>query len=250
MHEIPMAYVTPQFAKCWQQAGIHLENAAGGAIHSWLRAHLDPPFREHLSFRLGNQLFFVQIEDVDGQLETPGTRAGLLRLADEARGHACRMPMKQVAGRWQAMAPGWGLLDARSGQGVNPPALITDEPVEMTDWEVHDMAVQMYRSRLEEQGRVVATCQSDLEVNPTLWLADERGELAQWVIVRGVRLPGGTRPTVDSLAPLVQTPTLEARSGFLGVVTVAYAGKRQGNTRLLRGEAMEVEFPGGLQAMR
>jgi hypothetical protein len=33
---------------------------------------------EHLSFRLGNQLFFVRIEDVDGKTQGPGTSVGLL----------------------------------------------------------------------------------------------------------------------------------------------------------------------------
>ncbi len=61
MHEIPMNEMSPDFAECWQSAGRHLQQQGQGAIN-WLRAHLHPPMLEHLSFRLGNQLFFVCLD--------------------------------------------------------------------------------------------------------------------------------------------------------------------------------------------
>ena len=61
MHEIEMSEVSEEFAKCWKAAGIHIQNQAQGGLRSWLKADLNPPFLEHLSFRLGNQLFFVRI---------------------------------------------------------------------------------------------------------------------------------------------------------------------------------------------
>jgi len=61
------------FFGCWQAVGEHLDRQVDSGIRSWLRAHPYPPFLEHLSFRLGNQLFFVRVEDVDGNVEgTPG----------------------------------------------------------------------------------------------------------------------------------------------------------------------------------
>ena len=62
-----------------------------GPLHSWLKANLNPPFLEHLSFRLGNQLFFIRIEDVDDKLEVPGSRDGIRAIADGCKGHACLM---------------------------------------------------------------------------------------------------------------------------------------------------------------
>jgi hypothetical protein len=41
MHDIPMSEVTPEFARCWQAAGMHIERAAGGQLNAWLRAHLN-----------------------------------------------------------------------------------------------------------------------------------------------------------------------------------------------------------------
>ena len=48
----------------------------------------NPPFLGHLSFRLGNRLFFVRVEDVDGKAHGPGTIRGLATAARDANGHA------------------------------------------------------------------------------------------------------------------------------------------------------------------
>ena len=148
MHDIHMAEVNEEFARCWNAAGLHIQNQAQGPLQSWLRAHLNPPFLEHLSFRLGNQLFYIQLEDVDGRLKTPGNRDGLLAIADGSAGHACVMPMRKIGATWAPTEPGWGLLDARTRQAVTPPALISDEKIVMTDWELQDLAVQVVRDHL------------------------------------------------------------------------------------------------------
>src|SRR5437879_5637120 len=131
MHDIHMSEVSPDSAECWQAAGRHLQHQAQGSLKSWLRAHLNPPFLEHLSFRLGNQLFFVRIEDVDQRLEIPGSRDGLVSIANGCSGHPCLMPMHRRSGAWSVEYAGWGLIHARSGEALNPPALITDERIEM-----------------------------------------------------------------------------------------------------------------------
>ena len=77
MHDIAMDEVSDEFALCWQAAGRHIQTRVQGPMHNWLKAKLNPPFLEHLSFRLGNQLFFIRIEDVDGNVEVPGTRNGV-----------------------------------------------------------------------------------------------------------------------------------------------------------------------------
>jgi hypothetical protein len=87
--------MTEAFFPCWKAAGIHLSKQVDGGIQSWLRAHPYPPFLEHLSFRLGNQLFFVRIEDVDGKAQGPGTIRGLAAAARDGNGHACILPMKK-----------------------------------------------------------------------------------------------------------------------------------------------------------
>lgn len=86
MHSIEMQEMTPDFMACWQAAGMHLNSQVDGGIHSWLRAHPYPPVLEHLSFRLGNQLFFVRIEDVSGNVEGPEVGKVYSRLQKDVKG--------------------------------------------------------------------------------------------------------------------------------------------------------------------
>jgi hypothetical protein len=187
MHDIHMAELTDDFRCCWSAAGQHIQNQAQGSLQSWLRAHLNPPFLEHLSFRLGNQLFYIQLEDVEGQLETPGNLSGLLAIADGCAGHACVMPMQRHGAEWTPTEPGWGLLDARTLKPVNPPALISDAKIIMTDWELQDFAVQVVRAQLEKDVRKLMSWNGDPRVNPSIWFVGDSGP--EWVVVRAVRYP-------------------------------------------------------------
>ena len=159
-------------------------------LRSWLRAHLAPPFLEHLSFRLGNQLFFIRLEDVDGRLKVPGSLHGLLAIADGCRGSACLMHMtkKRLGGDWIPAHPGWGLIDARTKRPINPVSLVTGEKIEITAWELHDLAVQVVRDQLLKEGRQLMSWQGNPNVDPAIWfVGDSKGP--EWVVVRAVRYP-------------------------------------------------------------
>jgi len=190
MFEIEMQEMSKEFFPIWRAAGEHMNAQVDGGIQGWLRAHPYPPVLEHLSFRLGNQLFFIRVEDADGRIEGPGSRRGLLTVAQGTNGHACILPMRKrmLRGSWVADRPGWGLLDARTGQAVDPHALVTDEPIEMTDWELHDMAVQVVREHLERQGFELMSWQGNPEVDPSIWFIGKSGR-PEWVVVRAYVFP-------------------------------------------------------------
>lgn len=76
-----MQEMSESYFLCWKAAGIHLSKQVDGGSRSWLRARPYRPFLEHLSFRLGNQLFFVRVEDVDRTVEGPGSLRGLAAAA-------------------------------------------------------------------------------------------------------------------------------------------------------------------------
>lgn len=193
MTEIKMPEVSKEFARCWHAAGRHLQAHMQGAS-SWLRASLKPPFLEHLSFRLGNQIFFVRIEDEHGEVRVPGSRDGLRLIADSCKGHACIMRMRNRGGSWVPCDSGWGLVDARTGSLVDPSALVSDERVEMTEWELQDFAVQIVRDYLDESGRQLMSWQGNPAVDPSIWFVGDAGP--EWVVVRAVRYP-----TVDASPP-------------------------------------------------
>ena len=89
MYKVETQEMSDEFSTCWKAAGTHLSKQVDGGIQSWLRAHPYPPFLEHLSFRLGNQLFFIRVEDVDGKIQGPGSLLGLHAAAKSANGQTC-----------------------------------------------------------------------------------------------------------------------------------------------------------------
>jgi len=197
MYEIEMQEMSPEFFKCWQAAIKHLNKLVQGGIQSWLRAHPYPPFLEHISFRVGNQLFFIRLEDVNGKVEGPGSLSGLQAVADGNRGNACIMPMrkKYLGNEWVSDRSGWGLLDAATKETIDPFSLVTGEKIEMTSWELHDMAVQIVRDYLQNKGYQLMSWQSNPQVDPAIWfVGDSKGP--EWIVVRATRYPSNkaTRP--------------------------------------------------------
>jgi hypothetical protein len=70
---------------------------------------------------------------------------------------------------------------------MNPAALISDEKIVMTDWELQDFAVQVVREQLAKEGRKLMSWNGDPRVNPSIWFVGDAGP--EWVVVRAVRYP-------------------------------------------------------------
>jgi hypothetical protein len=245
MHDIEMHEVSDEFARCWQAAGRHIQIQAQGPLHSWLKANLNPPFFEHLSFRLGNQLFFIRIEDLDGRLSVPGSRDGLLFVADGCRGRPCIMPMRFRAGVWAPEGTGWGLVDPRKGTAVDPVRLVTDERIEISDWELQDFAVQIVRDHLEKTGRKLMSWQSNPDVSPSIWFVGESGP--EWVVVRAVRRPKTKADPPADWNQIVERCARISKAGHFASVAVANADDSfdaSGALPLWRGHAMTARFEG------
>ena len=250
MHDIHMAEVNEEFSRCWQAAGVHIQNQAQGPLQSWLRAHLNPPFLEHLSFRLGNQLFFIQIQDVDDILEMPGHLGGLLSIAYGCNGHACLMPMQKISGEWRCVGPGWGLIDARTEITVNPVALISNESIEMTDWELQDFAVQVVRDQLVKDGRQLMSWQGNPNVDPSIWFVGDNGP--EWVVVRAARWPERDAAVPENIAQIAANCLATGKTGHFAVVRATNSNdpfdpqaKLSGNyIPLMRGEGISVGYTG------
>lgn len=248
MHEINMSEASAEFAQCWHAAGRHLQAHSQGSNQFWLKATLVPHFLEHLSFRLGNQLFFIRIEDTDDGLDVPGSRLGLESISQGCLGHACLLPMRRSPNGWRPSRPGWGLIDLRTGDQVNPAALVTDELIEMTDWEVHDLAVQVVRQHLIDGGRKLMSSQGNPSVQPSIWFVGDRGP--EWVVVKAVRYPTLAATVPANLADIAESCSRLGRTGHFASVSVANANDafdQSGGvspTPLWRGHELSVQFEG------
>ena len=242
MHEIPMSEVTPEFVRCWQAAGVHIENSAGGELDAWLRAHLNPPFLEHLSFRLGNQLFFIRLEDEEGRVVGPGSLQGLLSVADRSNGHACIMPMRKRGGEWEAVLPGWGLKDAKTKKLINPPAEISELQIEMTDWELQDFAVQIVRQQIENEGYELMSWQSNPEVDPSLWFVGDEGP--EWVIIKTARYPQEDAELPNNLRTIAEKFSSISKQGNFASVSVVCVHTMSEDGKLYRGYPLVTNYAG------
>lgn len=242
-HDINLDEFSEEFASCWNAAMQHIENQAQGKLF-WLKARLHPPFLEHLSFRLGNQLFFVRIEDADDNLATPGSHDGLIRIAKGSNGQACILPMKKRAGNWGAAETDWGLIHAISRKPIDPVMLISDEDIEMSEWELYDFAVQIVRNNL--QGRQIMSWSSDPEVTPSIWFAGENGP--EWVLVKAVKYPELDADLPHNIDEIFLRCSKIANKGNLAVVGIASSDEESNKTGvplpLLRGYGLVARYQG------
>jgi hypothetical protein len=249
MYDIEMQEMSRAFSHCWKAAGNHLSKQVEGGIQTWLRAHPNPPFREHISFRLGNQLFFIRVEDVDGHVQGPGSMRGLAAVAGDAKGHACILPMKKLlGGTWVADMPGWGLLDAQTRSPIDPVALVTDQKIEMTPWEVQDMAVQVVRDHLYEQGFQLMSWQSNVEVNPSIWFVGKT-KGPEWVVVRSAKYPARTAERPGNWKAIAEGCARTGTTGHFASVALAsldqpFQSSAEPAVPLWRGHGMDVQFTG------
>jgi hypothetical protein len=235
--------ITEDFNLCWKSAGSHLSKQSDTLF--WINASLNGLLLEHFSFRMGNQIFFIQIKDVDNNLDCPGQREAFLEKAKSWNAHALIMPMKKVGVQWNPIHPNWGLEDAHTGKFVIPPALITDKEIEITDNELHDIAIQVVTNKLIKEGKTINSKQNNPEINPSIFFADEKSKLC-WVIVRAERFPRtATRP--KDIEEITQSPQFVGHSGYFASVTVASAKdhfnpnpKSGHKTPILRGEKFNV----------
>lgn len=243
-----MGEVTEAFAACWQAAGVHLQEEAerAGLPLMWLKANLEPPFLEHLSFRFGNQLFFVRLEDADGAVQGPGSVGGLLAIAQGCQGHPCILQMRRNGDEWRPARSGWGLNHATTGAHVVPPAMLTEAPVEMTDWEVHDLAVSVVQQELEKVGRQIMSSQGNPNVDPSLWFVGDDGP--EWVVVRAVRYPRSKASSPENWANIAQNCARISDRGNFASVAVANADEETSRSGrplpLWRGGALHVQYAG------
>lgn len=250
MYNVEMQKMSPEFFDCWQAAALYLNDQGKESELSWIRAHPYPPYTEHLSFRLGNQLFFIRVEDIDGTVEGPGTPEGLITIAEANRGHACIIPMKkkESGDEWITHAEGWGLIDASTRNPVEPLSLVTDENIEMTPWELHDMAVQVVREYLENKGYQLMSWQGNPEIDPSIWFVGE-SKGPEWVVVRATRYPESHAEPPENWKDIVLQCSTISPEGHYASVALAnseqkFDTKDEKAVPLWRGASMYIQFPG------
>ena len=217
MFRVDQETPSDDFVRAWLAAGKYIQSKGGPGV-KWLRMNLYQPMAEHLSFLLGNQMFFIHIHAAEFEREPC---EAFFNLAASANATACIMPMRQTLTGYEVELSGWGLLDALTGAAIDPPSMMTAELVEMSDWELHDFSIKVVASHIEKNGfRLMSTC-SDPEINPQLWFEDIGTE--NFVLVRAARYPEDRPKIDDTIIDIGRRVLGNPDAGYFAPIAVANA---------------------------
>jgi hypothetical protein len=247
MHRVNQQEPSESFKIAWQSVGRYLNSQIDGGLN-WLRADLNPPVAEHLSFTLGNQLFFIFIEAAEFDFARSNNL--FLDVCSEANAIPCLLRMNKCPSGHQPVHNGWGLIHAINGNSIDPVAMVSDELIEMSDWELHDFAVQIVKKQLGKENKHVFSAQSSLHIDPSIWFEGE-GE-AHWVVVREVRYPQKEASQPLNLDSIKASCAPMGKTGYFASVAVANAedsfDSSDNAMPLYRGAGMYANYE-GLQAI-
>jgi hypothetical protein len=197
---------------------------------------------------MGNQIIFIFVEVDDWCTFDQDQHRVFLDTANEANA----VPDPDAFVEWHLRAGAAGLgIEARADRiSRRSVALVSDELIETTDWEVNDLAIQVVRDQLRGEGKKPRSWQSSRQIDPSLWFEDEEGPAC--VIVRAVRYPESDATMPADVEGIRAHCARISRRGFIASVAVARAedpfDPDQGLKRLYREHGMHGRFA-GLQAL-
>ncbi len=235
------------FIKAWQAAGHHIQQLGQGGVN-WVRADLNPPMIEHLSFRIANQLFFIFVEAAEFNFQQ--NKLAFLEASKEAAAIPCILPMTEHLAEFKPATAGWGLLHAETGKSINPLELVSDELIEISDWELHDFAIQVVRDSLMKEGKKVFSAHSSLAQDPSIWF-EESGQVF-WVVVRAVRYPELDAQIPSNINDIQDNCSHMGKAGYFASVSIGNsndpfdpkAKENKNYLPLYRGHPMFIKYEG------
>ncbi|MCK5666443.1 MAG: hypothetical protein KAI17_23290 [Thiotrichaceae bacterium] len=247
MNPVEQEKPSQAFVKAWQAAGHHLQKQGQEGLN-WVRADLNPPMVEHLSFRLGNQLIFIFVEAAEFKFQQYSEF--FLKVAKEATAIPCILPMTEHLSEFTPDVPGWGLLHAETGKAVNPLELVSDELIEISDWELHDFAIQVVKDSLKKEGKNVFSAQSSLAIDPSIWF--EHSGQAYWVVVRATRYPRLETKIPSNIDDIKDNCSPMGKEGYFASVSAGNsedpsdpkAKESKNSLPLYRGHPMFIKYEG------
>lgn len=216
----------------------------------WLKAEYTCPAFENLTFAYGNQIFcvlFCFIDEKTGESYSIGaTKENLISTCEENNMIPCifgvavddiNNPSRE---KIRPLKQGWNLIHAKTGSAINPAVMGNPAPVRMSEWELHDFAVQVVRNHITEKLKLkILSYQTVIGVEPQIFFENEKGEKC-WVIVRHVMYPEKRAGFLSVMYDL--HPSLRKFKGYYASVGFSSMGEEP--SILYRGEGANILFKG------
>lgn len=265
-YEIPRPQPSHEFLRARNVAGCILQEQFkkhGGKLtpsrdYRWIKSDLTWPTFDHLTFAYGNQVFAVLVEVFDDG-QSLLSEQECKRCFDAAVKHnliPCIFPISLED--LNPLSSGWNLLALETNLPLNPVDLATDSAIEMSEWELQNLAIQIVRGSIEERGDVQFVSFSDIVgIDPQLWFEDEQKSKC-WVIVRFFKAINGDE--IDKFIHVIQThPQLASFDGYFAAVSAASSApflldrdgkviplsrRYDGTAPLYRGDELYIKYDG------
>ena len=190
-HEIPRPQPSADFLHARNVAGVTLQHQfskhTGKLPESrdfrWIKSDLTWPSFDHLTFAYGNQIFSVLVEVIDNE-ESLLSEQECQRCFDACVKNNLIPCVFRVSLRdMKPLLEGWNLLALETSLPIAPQELVTDERIEMSEWELRNMAIQIVRDNVAQNGGKVLSFTDVLGIDPQVWFEDNAGSRA-WIIIR------------------------------------------------------------------
>lgn len=165
----------------------------------WLKNDLTYPCFEHFSISYKNQIFCILIDIIDADTNVSflpsKTKELLIENCIENNCIPClykllvKNPIKPIYNTIRPISSGWNLTNAITNEQVFPEKLVSNDKIEMSNWELRDFAIQCARTYIEKeyQGKILSY-QNILGIDPQLWFEDKFGK-KNYVVVRSANYP-------------------------------------------------------------
>jgi hypothetical protein len=126
--------------------------------------------------------------------------------------------------------------------------LVTEERIEMTPWEMHDMAVQVVRDYLKKEGFQLMSWQGNPDVDPSIWFIGE-SKKPEWIIVRSAKFPVEETNRPQNWDDIASNCAKLSTTGHFASVTLVsvtqpFMSSAEEPVPLWRGHGMHVRFTG------
>jgi hypothetical protein len=248
LYPIPMNEASDAFLDCLDAAVNHLGSMPTDHAMRFCNLSSSPPWSEHLCFLLGNQIFFVCVEDAGGVLASPSGIRHTIMTAEQASGIPCVMEMQCSGGVWGPARSGWSLRHAVTDEPVTPPELVTPQKIVISDWELLDFAIERVCDEICKDGGIILSKSPDDRVLPSLFFQKANGQ--EFVQVYAGRYPNDPEPNLVLLREMSEQTGC---GGYFALVTVAsehdqFDSEAEEGFPLHRGDGYFIKY-GGLVAV-
>lgn len=212
-----------------EQFGKNVSNLPPNLDYKWIRRDLTYPAFDHLSFAYKNQVFSVLAAPCV-ENESLLTRQERSRFIDAAtKNNLVPCLFKIDIKKRKPLQDGWNLTHFTTGEAIVPAELASNEKILLSEWELHNFAIQIVRNHITDtqNGCILSYCDVP-DINPQLWFEHDNGDTC-WVIVRHIADPDNF--TLSDWLGLEQSnPQIQGYDGYFAAVSFASAEPELCNT--------------------